>query len=459
MAYELVAARMMAPTVGSSTYVWTSVIGVIIAALSLGYWLGGRVADTRHRGGDVVRLLFGAAAGVVMTLMISQDVFHWAAVTFGDLRLQAVVVAAVVFAPTSFVLGMISPYLAKLNVRSLETAGKSVANLGALNSIGGIVGTFVTGFFLFGMIGSRETLVLLIVLLIVSAWLLVPRQKVGAKIVVTIILLLMGLLLGHQTQLGRVSIDTPSAHYVALDFSYKDRPLRGLMTGPGGLQSGMYLDGGTELPFWYTQEMMRITRAESPKRVLVLGGGAFTMPQKLATDMPEAIIDVVEIDPELERISKDYFSYKHPRNVNLIFEDARTYVQRTSQKYDVVLVDVYGDAQLPFSIMTAEFGQAVAKIVAHDGVMIANVIAGTRGGPCQDMLASIDAAYRQKLPYAEYSTESGQSLSYGNHILTYRKQPAKTADMQPLEDLGGKLYTDNFIPSEQLYFACQAAAR
>ena len=137
MAYELVAARLLAPSVGSSTYVWTGVIGVIIIALSAGCWLGGRVADYRHAPQDVGLLLIIAAALVVATMLNANDVLRWLTTTLDEPRIQAVIAALVLFAPASFVLGAASPYLAKLNVSSLNTAGRSVANLSALDAVGG----------------------------------------------------------------------------------------------------------------------------------------------------------------------------------------------------------------------------------------------------------------------------------------------------------------------------------
>ena len=145
MAYELVAARLLAPTIGSSIYVWTSVIGIIIASLSLGYWLGSKLADARQKQIDVVILSLAAALFVVITMLTFTPALAWITDTFNDVRIQGVVASLILFAPASFLLGMKSPYLAKLNIKKLETAGESVANLSALNSIGGILGTFITG--------------------------------------------------------------------------------------------------------------------------------------------------------------------------------------------------------------------------------------------------------------------------------------------------------------------------
>lgn len=459
MAYELVAARLLAPSVGSSTYVWTGVIGVIIIALSAGCWLGGRVADYRHAPQDVGLLLIIAAALVVATMLNANDVLRWLTTTLDEPRIQAVVAALVLFAPASFVLGAASPYLAKLNVSSLNTAGRSVANLSALDAVGGIAGTFVTGFVLLGAIGLNETLALVAGILLATSWLFMPRWqwRLRALMVgVVIIAALNGLCAPKR---GDVSVETPSAHYSIVNYTNNGRQIRGLVTGPTGVQSGVYLDGAKDLPFWYTRRMVETTIAAKPHTVLLLGGGAFTMAEYMARQLPNTQIDVVEIDPGLENISRQYFSYQSLPNVKLIFDDARTYIQRTNRHYDVVLIDVYNGGEIPYSLLTAEYGNELARIVREDGLVVANLIAGLNNAPCCELFAAFDAVYRRTWPHAWYAAQHSD-LSRGNYVIAYSKKPrTMPAAMSPLQPLGGTLYTDNFIPNDRLYEACRRAIR
>ena len=459
MAYELVAARLLAPSVGNSTYVWTGVIGVIIIALSAGCWLGGRVADYRHAPQDVGLLLIVAAALVMITILSANNTLRWLTTVLDEPRIQAVIAALALFAPASFVLGAVSPYLAKLNVSSLDTAGRSVANLSALDAVGGIAGTFVTGFVLLGMIGLNETLALITGILLATSWLFIPRWQwqlralmVGAVIVAA----LSGL---YMPKHGDVSIETPSAHYSIVNYTSNGRQIRGLVTGPTGVQSGVYLDGTKGLPFWYTRRMVEVTIAAKPRTVLLLGGGAFTMAEHMARQLPNTHIDVVEIDPGLENISRQYFSYQSLPNVKLIFDDARTYIQRTNRHYDVVLIDVYNGGEIPYSLLTAEYGSELARITREDGLVVANLIAGLNNAPCRELFAAFDAVYRRTWPYAWYGTQH-RDLSRGNYVVAYSKKPrTMPAALSPLQPLGGTLYTDNFIPNDRLYEACRTATR
>lgn len=448
MTYELAAARILAPGIGSSTYVWTSVIGVIIAALSLGYWIGGVMADKRGQAIDIARLLLLAALTIVITIIQYEITISWVASNFDDPRWQGVVASLILFAPTSFVLGTISPYLAKLNVRSLKTTGRSIASLSALNSIGGIIGTFVTGFILFGYIGSHETMVLTVVLMTAASWLVVPREEWKIRVLVTLCIVITVVVPTENTQ--AISIDTTSARYVITE----DDNVRLLLTGPGGAQSGVSLLDKDALVFWYTGQFADMVEATSERKdILILGGGAFTLPQYLAHKYPESQIDVVEIDPNLADIAREHFYYEDPANINLIFADARTYVNQTNKQYDIVLVDVYGDAHVPFTLLTKEYGDRIDHIVKPNGVVAANFIAGLED-ECSVLLHALDAPYRRHFDYSVYTVEDpADSLS--NMIIAYSDKPIVWAGSEEITLETSRNYTDNFSPAERLQHACR----
>lgn len=457
MAYELVAARILAPTLGSSIYVWTSVIGMIIAALSLGYWVGGKLADARQKPLDIVILCLASAAGVVLTIISHEATLAWIATSVEDVRLQGVIASLILFVPTSFIIGCTSPYLAKLNIKTLKTAGESVANLSALNSIGGIVGTFTTGFIMFSYIGSNESLIVVTAILLISSWLIIPKQFVMPRIITTILLIIIALVPYSISDSRVANIDTPSAHYQVAQYTMKDKTIYGLSTGPGGLQSAVYPDDKDTLVFWYTNFGSKVIESQQPKNVLVLGGGAFTVPQTLAKSLPNSTIDAVEIDPALESIAKEYFHYESPNNVNLIFEDARTYVNTTNETYDAIFVDVFGDNTSPFSMLTKEYSQQIEKILKPNGIVVINAITG-HGDECKELFGAIDSTYRRFLPNGYWATETNQPLERGNYILVYTNSPKSFANtLNTLPDQQSTLYTDNFMPAEKLHYQCQQA--
>lgn len=451
MTFELAAARVLAPNIGSSTYVWTSVIGVIIAALSLGYWAGGKMADARNRPTDIAYLCLAIAATITLTLLNYQHLIDSTVQSIEDARLQGVYASLVLFAPTSFLIGALSPYLVKLKVTSLATSGQSFASLSALESIGGITGTFITGFVLFGYIGAREAFAVVAFLLLASSWLIMPTHRWAGRLATSVAI---GLIcLGSLQVANKGHIDTPTAHYSIFEAWMNDTPVRGIATGPNGTQSGVFIHQPNKLVFWYTQRMAEVV-AQAPQRdrILVLGGGAFTLPQYLATIYPKSTVDVVEIDPKLADISRQYFSYKDPKNVNMIFGDARTYINKSDKKYDTILVDVYSDSSVPFSLMTKEYGQQIERLLADKGVVIVNMIAGPQGA-CKELLIALDAPYRQSMLYAAYKTQRPDSVK-SNMIVAYSKQPVQWTGSSALTLAPSGAYTDNFAPVERIQQDC-----
>ena len=456
MVFELVAARVLAPTIGSSTYVWTSVIGVIILALSAGYWWGGKIADLRARQSDIGLLFllvaFTIAATAIIHTAFLQTVSEWQI----DVRFAAVIASLVLFAPTSFLLGAVSPYLAKLNVVSLSTSGSAVAHLGALNSLGGIVGTFLTGFVLFEVMGIRNILTALIVLCAMLAWWagLVPRTRNVVFLLVAIMLALLAATGGKV-----IAIDTTSAHYTIETVQVHNQEVRLLASGPGGKQSGIFLGAPRELVFWYTREIAQVvSQHQQPKHILVLGGGAYTLPAYFAAKYPTAQIDVIEIDPQLAAIAEKYFAYQPSKNIRHIAMDARTYVNHAATVYDVVVVDAFGDDSVPLSLVTAEYGVAVKRIVALDGIVVANILAGERGA-CGELLNAVTRPYADRFRHGYYR-QAVPGVYRSNSIAVFSDSVQSLDDYHPLSRGDSpKAFSDDFNPVTSLEFACKQQAK
>lgn len=260
-----------------------------------------------------------------------------------------------------------------------------------------------------------------------------------------------GLLLFYQP---KGQIETASAHYSIIDgVSAQGRPVRGIATGPNGTQSGVYTDAPNELLFWYTQQLAALVeQTEKRERILVLGGGTFTLPRYLAHTYPDSQIDVVEIDDELVGIARQYFFYDDPLNVHIIADDARRYINTTKQTYDIVLVDVYSDASVPFSLMTREYSERLARVLAPHAVVGVNMIAGTTG-PCRELLSALDAPYRALRPAVAYIQQ--QKGSRSNMVVAYSASPVVWRGLNPLNLPTVSLYSDSYMPAEQLQHRCE----
>jgi spermidine synthase len=465
MAYELAASRVLAPSIGTSTYVWTSIIGIMIAALAIGYATGGWVADRRAQQKDIVWLLLAAAFAVVCSCLLYPPVLENIVETIGDPRMQGVVAALLLFAPASFLMGMISPYLARLRIHSLHTTGRSVAGLSACNSIGGIAGTFCTGFIFFSLIGSRETMALIAMILIACSWLLLPRLQIRQRLMTTAALtFVIAFQFVSPVEAGVVAdIDTPTSHYKIMDISYYDQPVRVLIMGPGGWQSGMYLDGSKQLVFKYTRSVAQVVDAAPQKdRILILGGGAFTLPEYFGRMYPASHIDVVELDAKLPEIARHYFDYDEPSNVRTITQDARTYLQQVTDPYDIVIADVYNDASIPFALATREYTASLQKAMAPGGVAIANIIAAANTD-CLPLLTSVHGSYtnafdhNRLFPLEDPHMKTLQNITavYSDNPLTWTNALSQRAYDNNLDMSAARVLTDNYAPTEALKERCE----
>lgn len=460
MAYELVASRILAPTIGSSIYVWTSVIGVILAALSAGFAVGGKVADRRVEPLDVNWLLLISAISVVLTLVNAPLALNAAVLMTTDPRIQGFFASLLLFAPTSFILGTISPYLSRLKNASVRTTGTTVASLSAHNAVGGIAGTFITGFVFFAYIGSREALLLISLILFSSSWLVQPRQNAERRITLTVlyaILFILSLTIAEARGVA-ASIETPSATYKVIDTEHQGRQIRALRTGPYGMQSAIYRDG-EGLVFTYTQKMAElVAKAPSKDAVLILGGGAFTLPEYLATKHPSSKIDVVEIDEQLPAIAERYFGYDTKPNISVISQDARTFLNDNDKQYDIILVDVYSDTAIPFSLATEEYAGLLRRALKQGGIVAANII-GANNHNCGLLLGALDGSYRSGFSGSViYPTVTDDVSQYQNFIFVYHDGSVNWLPTGRNLRLDKSVrLTDDFAPIENLRSQCTRA--
>lgn len=191
----------------------------------------------------------------------------------------------------------------------------------------------------------------------------------------------------------------------------------------------------------------------------MLGGGVYTLPEHIALRHPDSQVDVVEIDPELERIAKEHFGYTAPANVRSIADDARAYVQRTTQKYDVILIDIFNEQTTPFNVSTREFAAALKNILQPDGVVAVNIIGSLDEG-CKPLLTSLDASYRSAfnaglvVPIGDPSLESRQNIIgvYAHTSLDWLVVPYA---LPRLPQNKAVALTDNFAPVEMLAGQCR----
>lgn len=418
MILELVGARMMAPFFGTSTYVWTAMIGVILGALSFGYWYGGKLADRGATDKGLMLILISAALVTALGLILQAQLFPLVASLGLDVRISAIASALILFAPASALLGIVSPYVAKLKLGSLETAGSSIGRLYAAGTIGSIVGTFLTGYWLLALLGNFTLGIVVVVMLVIISFIAEWRLIVIPRAVGLVALggLLYGA--GASASPGIISdTDSSYARYQVVETTRRSgQTARYLQMDNIGAQSGVIVGQEDRLLFEYAHVFKAVADMNPvAKNALVIGGGAYTFPSVLARERPRSQIDVVEIDPALDRLAAQYFGYTPLPNLRVVHEDGRVFLNQNSTKYDQVYIDAFSSLTPPYQLTTREAVERMKTVLTDNGVVVVNMIAAP---------LDTDAYFRATI--ATYSAVFGR-------VLVLRAQPqAGLAERQNL---------------------------
>lgn len=458
MVLEIIGARLIAPYFGSSTYVWTAMIGVILGALAAGYALGGRMADRDDTKNSLVYLLLVAAVLVAGLGIVQGSVLSWLAGFELDLRLSTLLAAVLLFAAPSLLIGMVSPHLAKIRITSLLTSGKSVGRLEAAGALGSICGTFLCGYVLLGAFGSRTLVLGVAIALVLTSFLAMPRRWYALRFGIIIAAALIGSGL-QLPQNIRADIDTSYARYQVRDYMYGGESITALTTDQLGLQSGVSKTDPDRLVFPYTQAFDAALRAKpDAQSILVIGGGTFTFPQIAARQNPNLTVDAVEIDPRLTTIAEDYFNYEALANLQIINEDGRTYLNRSSEQYDMIFMDAYNAVSPPFQVTTREALAAAEQRLRPGGVLVSNAIGRSDASNdpyLQAMRATIASVFRYSESYPTIARVAyGQQLNFvtiGSQDSVMIAAVERSLAIKPVSAKPeGIVLTDDFAPIEQL---------
>ncbi len=377
LATEITASRLLAPYFGSSTVVWANLIGIVLAALALGYWLGGRVADRRPR-----TTLLGA---IVLISAISVAAIPFVAEPFLDLTVEGLddasagavigsfIAVLLLFAPPVVLLGMVSPFAIRLSVSSIETAGAVAGRLYALSTAGSLLGTFLPALILIPAIGTQRTFLVIAALLAVSAcFLLGVRYLAVAAVLAALVLVPPGAVKAEE---GLLHEETSYHQYIQVVERTDGR--RVLHLNEGVAVHSVWQPGGNVLTggVWDAFLALPPLLGRPLERVAILGNAAGTTARALGVYYPEAEIDGVELDPAVSRVGRRFFGLEDNPRLRVHDADARPFLRRTDERYDLIVVDAYHQPYVPFYLATREFFRLVRERLAPGGIVALNVAA------------------------------------------------------------------------------------
>jgi predicted membrane-bound spermidine synthase len=395
MSFEMLGSRYLAPYFGSGIYTWAALISTVLAALCAGYFIGGALAD-RHPSPVLLAatLAIGSAYLVLLPAFADQalEFFVW---SIDDIAMGGLAAAfAIMFFPVTL-LGMFSPFAIRLLLHSQLNSGTISGMVYGISTGGSIVGTLGTTFFLIPAIGSRAITYTMGVLGILAAGLLLAsaRGRRGTRAGALALVYVAGALLfpavsraqeepfdaGIRAEMLKKKngmISHTETVYNDIFVVKKDNLLKMGFQFKGWYtrQSEANLADPDDLPLLYTSTFS-IAAIYPPeiKRVLVLGLGGGSIPIYLHRFIPEATIDVVEIDPGIIATAKKFFGVRETSRLHLIESDGRVFLNRHREPYDIIMVDVFTGSYIPFHMMTKEFYQLVRSRLTPHGVAAMNV--------------------------------------------------------------------------------------
>lgn len=416
MSLEIVGSRVLAPWFGTSVYVWGSLIGIFLGALSIGYFLGGKMADRRPQFTFLALISMTAGVLILVICFISALVCGFLVRTGLSDRWGALLGSIALFGLPSIVLGMVSPYAVRLRAQSVSTVGNVAGLLYAVSTLGSIAGTFLTSFLLIQVFGNRWILIGLAGVLIgVSTILLALRAaaqlermspvRVGSFIFAGAIMswLAPSQLYPYETMASGDKLmileerDSPYQHIVVSEFRHPSDPSQNQrrLQFDDHLQSAIYVDTLNRPVLRsaakYTDMLfLPLIFDPHPERVLVIGGGGCVVPTIYHQSYPWMTIDVVEIDPVVVDLARKYFGLRTDDRLRVFVEDGRMFLRRPHEKYDLVMLDAYTSAgRIPFHLISREFFEEVRSHLTGRGIVAANIISAMRGRGARFYLAAL----------------------------------------------------------------------
>lgn len=399
MAVELGASRLLAPYFSSSQIVWTIIIGTIMIAMALGNLYGGRSADKNPNPDKLYGRILAAAVWIAAIPVVGKYIILGISalliftVNTNFLIWAAFAACMVIFVFPLFLLGTVTPSLAKYSVDSLEDSGKVVGTLGAFNTIGSIIGTFVPTFLSIPAVGTSITFLIFAgILFALSLAYFISAKKGRAKSVAAGILFLGCCLLGKS---GSFAFwETGLAYegesiYNYLQVKESDRSVILSTNVLFGVQSILMKDQGlTGMYYDYAMAAPLMTGQKDPAdcTLLILGMGTGTYARQCRSFYGSMEMEGVEIDDRITDLAREYFEL--PEDAEVVTYDGRAYLNAIDGQYDVIMVDAYQDITIPFQMSSVEFFSLVKGHLSENGVMVVNMnMRGSSEGSINQYLA------------------------------------------------------------------------
>ena len=393
MALELVAARIFSPYVGSSNLVWTTIIGMILIFMSFGYYVGGKVADKKQDMNILRFLLYIALVYIALLPILEMLVLEPFAKIGLPLVITGIIMSVILFFVPSFVFAFASPFIVKLKQidsdENKEKIGEISGKMSAYSTIGSIIGTFVTGFWLIPMIGIRGIVFLITCGLEVVLIALEEKFdfKIALKYIIVTIFIIAGFCLGiflYEVKHPEIirDINSEYSRIQVIEYENKNKEkIKYIKVGNEGNESYINENTGRIGGYLYFFDLAKYY-IKDYRNSLLIGGAAYSYPTYFygIEENKNIKMDVVEIDETMTKIAVEEFGLnKDNPSLDIIHQDGRSYLNYTDKKYDAILVDAFKGLYVPFELTTYEAVSKMYEVLNDNGIVITNIISSFEG--------------------------------------------------------------------------------
>jgi len=469
MVLEILASRVIAPYYGTGLFVWSSIISVILASLSIGYYIGGRMADYKPSIQFLCYALF--LAGLLTALSpLLKDAYVLSGIR-PEFKYGGLVLSALLFALPSLLLGFVAPYSVRIAARSIKHVGGTAGSLYAVSTVGSIAGTLAAGFWLIPSYGVTSIIYGVSLVLVLLSLTGIKRKTLFAFVsAIVIIPLALSFLAPPEYP---VLFVTDSEYYKIT--VYEDPgELSRRMKLDASRAGGVYLNSDHHLCDYSEITHLAYALNPEPERILVIGLGPGTQTKDAYTMFPNARVDVIEIDGAQVGVAEEYFGLDKSKVSSLQAGDARALLSTSKEKYDVIIVDAFvSKFSVPYHLITKEFIQVLSSHLTEDGVVCVNVISAVEGGR-SPFFKSAYATYSSVFPVLYVVPSQSWAPEFIQNIMILAKKngeqlsctqfaelakssgdelAAKWADScidEPVKDQHPIILTDDYVPVDSL---------
>ena len=388
MMLELIAARVLSPYVGSSNLIWTTIIGIMLISMSIGYWFGGKIADKNKQNDCNILSNYLVISAIATSVIPILEVLLIGILSMlvSNLIIVAIICTIITFGIPSFFLATVSPIAVKIRNNSMDNVGTTSGKISSLSTIGSIFGTFFAGFVLIPNLGVRNIILGCSILLwILAAYLFENKNKKYYLVMFLKLMIIIGLniagglLFAFEHPEIAKDVDSEYSRIWVREIKDGENTYKTLQVDTG-IESYINQDTGKMgARYLYYYDLFEYYNKDA-ENALMIGGAAYTYPMHYLQKYENKKIDVVEIDAKMTQIAEEEFGLdKNNANLGLITQDGRSYLNYNEKKYDTIFIDAFKGLNVPFELTTYEAMQKAYSSLNENGLVITNIISSLEG--------------------------------------------------------------------------------